>query len=562
MRNLTVRVLLVDASKKDYRITRDLLRKIHGKKIILKWAQDYETAFALLRTETYHICLLEYQVIDTTVVDFLKKARFENIQVPIIILTNTKTRSADILTMRYGASDYLVKDSLNASLLERSIRYTLERKKAEQERLLLFREQSKRIEAEIAQQRLTFLSEASKILAASLDYRSTLQEIAKRLVPNLADWCIIDVLGPRGFERVSVLHKDPLQRERAEELERHYQPDLNSPGGVGKVLRTGKTEMAVSPTQAEIINTTRNDQMLLKLVNLMGLESYLIVPVIIRGKVLGAISLAYGTSGRKYSDFEKTLMEELAQRLGLAIENARLYEQSLESIKIREEFLNIASHELKTPLTSLQLQIQLLGRSLLRESTTGSEDQVKYLLSANIRQVQRLTKLINNLLDVSRIEAKSLDLEKERCDISQLISEVIGRFHDEARMAGSEIHYKNSVHPIGYFDRFRIDQVVTNLLSNAIKYGQGKPINVVVSIRDKTVILKVIDHGIGIDPSEKRKIFDRFERIDMTKKLGGIGLGLYIVLRIVTAHEGTISVTSTPEKGSSFIVTLPLRTKK
>lgn len=560
MKKEKIRILLVDEDQHDYRITREHLLQIPRKSISLQWVSDYDRAYELLCQKPFDICLVEYRMRHRTGLNFLKKVKKNNCTVPLIILTRTKTHMADVLTMRHGAADYLIKDHMTPSLLERSIRYTLERQKTEAERLKLLREQTRRIEAEIAQKRVTLLSDASKILASTLEYRRSLREIAKLLVPHLADWCIIDVLDNERFERLVVLHKDPKKKKIADTIEKEFPPDLLSPGGVGKVLRTGEKEAFSTLRKTDLKKTTRNDPRLLRLVQELGLASYLIVPIMSRERILGAIALAYGDSQRQYSLFDESLVSELTQRIALAIDNAMLYEKSLEGISIRDEFLNAASHELKTPLTSLQLQMQLLSRSLLDE-TTEQKERVRELLSANIRQIHRLTKLINNLLDVSRIEAKIIDLELEEVDLTQVITEVVDRFSSEARSYGSTIRLETNGPVTGRFDRFRLDEVATNLLSNALKYGEGNPIHVTVKRDGDQGMLIVRDAGMGIRPEERKKIFHRFERTAMTRNLGGLGLGLYIVSRIVSAHGGSITVESTVHKGSTFTVSLPLKPK-
>jgi signal transduction histidine kinase len=431
----------------------------------------------------------------------------------------------------------------------------------EKERLKHHREQMKRIEAEIAQKRVTLLADASKILAGTLDYRMSLCTIAKLLVPHMADWCVIDILGKDGFERLSVVHKDPQKKQLAEYIEKNFPPDSSSPDGVGKVLRTGERQIYEHISQAQALKTARNNPELNSLINQLVIDSYLSIPIISRGKVLGAITLVHGESGRTYSSFDLSLIEELAHRVALAIDNSLLYEKSLEGIQIRDEFLNIASHELKTPLTSLQLQLQLLAKMLQSKETTLPKAKLAELLQANSRQVQRLTKLINNLLDVSRITSKNIDLELEQVDLADIISDVVKRFRNEAKTLGSVIEYTNGVHPVGYWDKFRIDQVATNLVSNALKYGSGKPITIMVNKKPNTAWFSVQDHGIGIPGVDQSRIFNRFERTDTAKKFGGLGLGLYITRQIIQAHGGTIAVSSKPKKGATFTVTLPLRAK-
>lgn len=228
-------------------------------------------------------------------------------------------------------------------------------------------------------------------------------------------------------------------------------------------------------------------------------------------------------------------------------------------IEIRDEFLNIASHELKTPLTSLQLQLQILEKKAAQKSEIDRED-IMTMLRTSQRQIKRLAQLINNLLDVSRISSQHLELETEIVELNEIVHDVLYRHEDAIKASGSDITILNGVKVKGHWDPFRLDQVITNLISNAIKYGEGKPITIEISKEKDQAKLVVKDTGIGIEPKDKERIFDRFERTETAKHFGGLGLGLYIVKQIVEAHEGEIWVESQPHKGSIFTVKLPLNT--
>jgi PAS domain S-box-containing protein len=226
------------------------------------------------------------------------------------------------------------------------------------------------------------------------------------------------------------------------------------------------------------------------------------------------------------------------------------------ALRSRDEFLSVASHELKTPLTALYLKLQLLGRA--REHQADLTDaQVNSMIRDCEVQSRRLAKLIDQLLDLTRIRSRRLELKSEEVNLTALAKEITGSFETELAQAGSSLSFRGDAPVVGSWDRTRIEQVLTNLLSNAIKYGRGKPIEVSVEGRDGVARLSVKDHGAGIDPSEQPKIFDKFERASPSKQIGGLGLGLYIVRQIVVAHGGSVAVHSTLGDGSTFIVELP-----
>jgi two-component system, sensor histidine kinase and response regulator len=231
-----------------------------------------------------------------------------------------------------------------------------------------------------------------------------------------------------------------------------------------------------------------------------------------------------------------------------------------EAIQARDEFLSIASHELKTPLTSLVAHLQMLLRSLQRGQQPPIE-QLERRLQAAEQASKRLVKLINGLLDVSRISAGRLELELEAVDLAEVTREVVGRFEQELAEGGCllELGLEGAAgKAVGRWDRFRIEQVVTNLLANAIKYGPGKPIEVRVEVDGGKARLVVRDRGIGIAPEQVERIFGQFERAVSARHYGGMGLGLFIVRQIVEAHGGEIRVDSEPDAGSTFTVELPV----
>jgi PAS domain S-box-containing protein len=245
---------------------------------------------------------------------------------------------------------------------------------------------------------------------------------------------------------------------------------------------------------------------------------------------------------------------DVTDRRRAEAENAQLFQQAQDAVRARDEFLAIASHELRTPLSALMLQ-----QAGLHKIAPDLPAKVAVKIEKAVKSTSRLSKLIDDLLDVSRITTGRLQLNPERVDMNDLLREVIDRFSEQALRAGSVIalNAEPQAEIIGTWDRMRIDQVLANLLSNAIKYGRGKPIEVSLAAAAEHVRLSVRDQGIGISADDIARIFGRFERAVPAGHYGGLGLGLYITRQIVEAHRGEIRVQSTPTAGSTFTVDLP-----
>jgi len=226
------------------------------------------------------------------------------------------------------------------------------------------------------------------------------------------------------------------------------------------------------------------------------------------------------------------------------------------AVEARDEFLAVAAHELATPLTPLQLELETLQRSLAGPEVPAN---VQRRLDRAFRQTKRLARLTERLLDVSRLAGGHLDLDPSDFDFSEMVKEVVEEFRGDAVRAGSELTLVAAGPVVGRWDRVRAAQVVANLTSNAVKYGAGKAIALDVRGSPEEVVLTVEDHGDGIDPGELARLFQRFERASPERRRGGLGLGLYVARELVAAHGGTLRVASTPGSGSTFTVSLPRR---
>jgi len=411
--------------------------------------------------------------------------------------------------------------------------------------------------AEAAQRRSSFLAEASSVLASSLDYKATLAAVARLAVPGMADWCVVDVVDAEGtLQRLAVAHADPAKVAVVQELQERYPDDPNSPYGPAEVFRSGNPSV-LTEIPDSLLRTAARDEEHYRILGELGLESSLSVPLEARGRTIGVLTLVSAESGARYGPEDVAFARSLAHRASLAIDNSRLYQEAQEAVAARDDFLSIASHELKTPVATLQLLIQNLLRRFQSNPSSVSPAAASERLVAVDKQVVRLTKLINELLDLSRITDGRMDLELEPTDLASVVRDVIARHEENARRARCAMSVTVDAPADGVWDRMRLEQVVDNLLSNAIKYGAGGRIEVKVDGDERVARLMVRDEGIGIAAEAQSRIFQRFERAVSNSDYSGFGLGLWIVRQIVSAHSGDVRVESEPGRGSAFHVELP-----
>lgn len=231
-----------------------------------------------------------------------------------------------------------------------------------------------------------------------------------------------------------------------------------------------------------------------------------------------------------------------------------------EALQTRDDFLSIASHELKTPISSIKMQIQMGLRDIDKEhGLTPSPEKLSKIFTITERQVNRLVALIDELLDITRIGVKKLNFNYERFNLADLAIEITERYEEEIKNANCSLHLNIDQNIVGSWDRLRMEQVITNLLSNAIKYGAGSKIELTLKRDEKNVLLMISDQGIGISKEAQSKIFGRFERGNLSKNISGLGLGLFITKEIVMALEGTIKVDSEVGLGSVFTIIIPVK---
>jgi PAS domain S-box-containing protein len=409
-----------------------------------------------------------------------------------------------------------------------------------------------------ADDRRALLAETTTTLISSLDYQATLDAVAHLLVPRIADFCSILLLGEaRVVAREMVTHADPNQEQSLRDLMMRSAFDPDAAEGAAKVIRTRTPEFGRS-IGLDLLSRNTRDEEHFRALGELGLDSFMCVPLEARGRLLGAVTLASAGSNHTYTGDDLAMAADLASRMSFAIDNARLYDEAKRAIHLRDEFISIASHELRTPLAPLKLQIQsVMKLAQERRLATYPPEQLHRLFERAVYQVDRLAHLIEDLLDVSKLTSGRFDLQLEQADMVTLVRDAVELIASEAKEKGCDIHLTTPPVAPGRWASRRIEQVIVNLLTNAMKFGPGKPIEVSLEIEDGGLAIRVRDHGIGIAGDDQARIFQRFERAVSSTAYGGFGLGLYIAQQIVTFHGGKIGVTSEPEQGATFTVWLP-----
>ena len=416
------------------------------------------------------------------------------------------------------------------------------------------RAETARLQAEEAGRRASFLAEASRVLAASLDYEATLRSVARVAIPYLADYVLVDVLEPRGrLRRLAAAHPDPIVEER---LAGQNLPTPGDGGALDSVIERGEPTL-IRDVSDDWLAARGADAEHLGARSGTTPTSLMLVPLRARGRTLGVVSFALTNGKRRYTLADLTLAEDLAQRAALAADNARLYREAQDASRAKDEFLAVLSHELRTPLTPVLGWVRILkSGTLAPEATARALDTVE-------RNTRLQAQLVEDLLDVSRIIAGKLSLDLRPVALGPIVDGVIES--TAAAAAAKSIVVNRHVDPDLpriEADANRLQQVLANLLSNAVKFTPvGGRIDVVaVRVADK-VRLAVTDTGDGLAPDVAPHIFDRFRQADstITRQYGGLGLGLSIVRHIVERHGGTVDASSEGiGRGATFTVTLPI----
>jgi PAS domain S-box-containing protein len=405
---------------------------------------------------------------------------------------------------------------------------------------------------------LKFLNEASVQLSTMHDTSEALDEITKLIVPSFADWFVINELRSDGFAYLLKMgHANPEKAKWAQEYRTTHPIDINDPkeGSVGWAMRT-RQALLVRDVTPEIIQNGAKDKEQRELLERLTISSVMIIPMLIKGVVTGVISYMSCNPKNKFDDEDFSFAKDFTNRIALTLENARLYEEvkkdieeRIEADKKKDEFISIASHELKTPVTSLKAYTQILQTIFENEHN----EKASGMLAKMDKQVNKLTSLIVDLLDVTKINKGEMVFDIQEFSFNDLVMETAEEMQRTTQNHTLTLQLEPCEKIKG--DRNRIGQVITNFISNAIKYSpEAKEIIITSDCCNHKVKLCVQDFGIGIAQHEHSEVFKRFFRTSAKNQhtFPGMGLGLYISSEIIKRHGGDIYFESTEGKGSLF----------
>ena len=408
-----------------------------------------------------------------------------------------------------------------------------------------------------ATEAMRFLAEASTVLSESLDYEETLQRVARLSVPQVADWCVVDIFDDRGSaHRLAIAHVDPKREERAWEMWELYPPRPDDPNGIYEVYRAGRSEL-IEEVPDQILVSNSQDEEHLRLGREAGLKSYMVVPLVARGKILGTLSFITDVSERCLTEADLALAEDLARRAANAVDNARLFREVQEADRAKDQFLAMLGHELRNPLAPIRNAVATLR-------VRGSDDpSVKKSREIIERQAGHMTRLVDDLLDVSRITSGRIELRKEPVDLIESARHAADTARPTIQAQKHHLTLELPEEPIWLFaDETRLEQVITNLLHNSAKYSDpGSKIWLTARREDAEAVLQVRDTGVGIAPEMLARIWEPFSQAErsLDRAQGGLGLGLTLVRSLVEMHGGQVSATSEGlGHGSTFEVRLPI----
>ena len=423
-------------------------------------------------------------------------------------------------------------------------------------------ERSNRERAEAAERRASLLAQATTALASSFEYEHTLAAVADLIVPQLADACIFDVMAEEGrVHRVTLRHRDPVTQASCSEMLRHYRPDAN--GLIHTVIATRQTLLLPAVDDGLLAQVAR-DADHPALVGAGDIRSIIVVPILARGAMLGCMTLLSGSGGRTFDMADVSLAEDVASRVGYALDNARLYrdakgarEAADAANQTKDEFLAILSHELRTPLNAVYGWARMLKTGQMRDASA------EHALEAILRNAQAQVQLIDDLLDISRVIAGKMRLDVRSVDLKAVIEAALDAVTPAA--TAKEIRIESVLDPSAgpiMGDPARLQQVVWNLLMNAVKFSsEGGRVHLSLGRINSRVEIVVSDTGQGISADVLPFIFDRFRQGESSGPRAdrGLGLGLALVKHLTELHGGSVAAESAGEgRGATFVVKLPL----
>lgn len=405
--------------------------------------------------------------------------------------------------------------------------------------------------AEAAARRCAFLDAVSRAALSSLDTHEIARRALALVVPKVADISLVWLANRDGtLELLASACGDPRTKEVFDRLQRSLTGKRQGLFA-GRVFRQRQAVLLPDLHRAwlDLYDLTPEEQ---AVVADSGITGSIGVPLEVGGSTIGA--MVFYATGRRFDADDRALAEDIAARVAAALQNARMYGIAQEAIHARDDFLTLVAHELRTPLTALQLRTDDLLRRAHRD---GSAEDTRRS-DAIAREVRRFNAVVEHVLEASAVRAEGVALARNPCDLAKIVERCVVRMAEHARRAGSPIAFQPQSSLVGQFDEARIERVVLGLLDNAVKFGEKKPIEVSLRRDGAYAELAVRDHGTGIAPERLPSLFAPFERAVPKEYFGGLGMGLYVANAIVAAHRGTITVESAVDRGTTFVVRLPV----
>jgi signal transduction histidine kinase len=440
----------------------------------------------------------------------------------------------------------------------------LQRQVAEQMLLSALRERGFADDADAARRRATFLAEAGRVLAESVDQNSTLLALTRLALPTLGAWCIVDILEEDGFiRRLGIYHPDPEKQKLAQQLEDSWKPDFDDPFGAPAMLRDVRT-IAITDAIEATLAATAGSPANLRLLRQLGIGSLLTVPLVARKRLLGAITFVSEHRGLAYEPEDVQLAEDVASRGALALDNAQVYDLALvlqrsaeTANRAKTAFLGAMSHELRTPLNAIGGYIDILDMGLRGPVTA---DQHADFARVKTNQ-QHLALLITEILNFSRVGSGQVSYvvtDVKACDAIRHTIELIEPLFGQKSIAFDGV--TGDLNITARADPERVTQILINLLSNSIKFTPaGGHIGADCAATADTVFIRISDTGIGIAARKHESIFEPFIQLkeSLSDRESGVGLGLAISRDLARAMNGDLTVESSEGKGAHFTLSLP-----
>jgi signal transduction histidine kinase len=509
-----LKVMLVEDNRGDARLIREMLKDVDGFVIDLVHVETLGAALERLRERSIDVVLLDLGLPDSSGTETFLRTRATAPWVAVVVLSGDTDGEIALRALRAGAQDYLLKGHVDPQGLARSLRYAVEHKRIADDQY--------------------FLSAAADVLAGSLEYEETVLQAVRLAVPFLGSAAVLELQPEdRSRSRLLVHDEDPERRAR---------------------LQQGCEVAAEEPIE-------RNAVPVAALTGL-GFSAQLSTELMNSDRTLGRLTVLRTWSAPAFEPRHAMLLAELGQRCSVAIDNARLHRELRVAVRLRDDVLAATSHDLRSPLSGVRMQVGSMRR-VLQSTECGAREDISTGLQNIDDAIERSLGLLQELLDAAALhDGRELELRKQPTDLRALVEQVLTQHR--LRSSYHQLVLEAPPQPlIGTWDPDRLARVVDNLLSNATKYSlEPDVISVVLRVDGDApaewIVLQVTDRGLGIPRTELRHVFDRFYRgSNVPREIRGSGIGLWGVRHIVEQHGGSISVHSQEHAGSTFSVRLP-----